>query len=314
MPLVILLYALFASLFSLAKATLNYSEPFFLIGSRMFFAGCLMFLFQLIRSPKSLKVSSQRIYLLVLLGVLNIYLTNIAEIQGLSMMISAKACLIYSLSPFMSALFSFLVFKDTLTKRQWLGLGIGLVGIIPCFPKEVFSTKGAFFSSGEIILLVAVVSSVVGWIILKKLVWEGKEEERCSPITANAYSMMLGGALALLHSYGAGENWNPVPVTDTYNFMQNTLLLCLISNIICYNLYGFLLKRFTATFMSFAGLVTPLFASLFGWLFLSETIGWEFFASFALFSVGLFFFHQDEIKKEGFNIKHEPAVEEPAAA
>ena len=189
--------------------------------------------------------------------------------------------------------------------------------MLPCFA-DVFlkPQQGSLVSSGEMILLVAVLSSVIGWIILKKLVWEGEEEERCSPVTANAYSMMLGGALALIHSYAAGENWNPVPVTDSYYFVRNTILLCIISNIICYNLYGYLLKRFTATFMSFAGLVTPLFASLFGFAFLSEGISWDFFASFACFSIGLFFFHQDEMKKEGFSVKVNmpEALEESGAA
>ena len=39
---VILLFAMFASLFTLQKETLEYCEPFFLIGSRMLFAGIIL--------------------------------------------------------------------------------------------------------------------------------------------------------------------------------------------------------------------------------------------------------------------------------
>ena len=304
MFLVILLYALFASLFGLAKATLEYSEPFFLIGSRMLFAGCLMFLFQLIRNPSSLKVGKDKIFVLVLLGLFGIYLTNIAEIWGLSHMISAKACLIYSLSPFLSALFSYFFFKESLSRRQLFALCIGFLGLAPCFMGDFSNSQKAFrISTAELVLLVAVVSSVCGWIFLKKLVWEGKENERLSPITANAYSMILGGSLALLHSYTAGESWNPVPVSDYSMFIRNTIFLCIISNLICYNLYGYLLRRYSATLMSFAGLVTPLFASLFGWFFLDEYVSWDFFLSLALFSLGLFLFHQEELKKEALEEK-----------
>jgi len=298
MALVILLYALFASLFGLAKATLEYGEAFFLIGSRMTFAGLAMFLFQLARNPKALRVSPKKVYLVFLMGFFAIYLTNIAEIWGLSHMISAKACLIYSLSPFLSALFSFFLFKESLSFRQILALCVGFLGLGPCFFSDLSSvvTGQSSFSLAEFVLLVAVVSSVYGWIVLKKLVWEGKEEEKCSPITANAYGMMLGGVLALIHSYLAGENWNPLPVSEPYLFIRNTILLCLISNIICYNLYGYLLKRFSATLISFAGLVTPLFASFFGWFFLGESVNGNFFLSLALFSLGLFLFHQEELK------------------
>jgi drug/metabolite transporter (DMT)-like permease len=44
-----------------------------------------------------------------------------------------------------------------------------------------------------------------------------------------------------------------------------------------------------------AGLVTPLFASLFGWYFLDEEITWHFFASMALFSIGLTLFYLEEL-------------------
>jgi drug/metabolite transporter (DMT)-like permease len=109
--------------------------------------------------------------------------------------------------------------------------------------------------------------------------------------------MTIGGVLALAHSYFSGESWQPIPVTQIKPFLINSLAMCLISNIICYNLYGFLLKRFTATFMAFAGLVSPLFASLYGYAFLHEQITWHFFASIVLFSLGLVLFYQDEIKQ-----------------
>lgn len=303
MYLVFLLYALFASLFGLAKATLDYADPFFLIGSRMAFAGVLMFVFQWFRDRKALVVPSSKTYLLLLLGFFNIYLTNIAEIWGLSHMISAKACLIYSLSPFLSALFSFFIFSESLSFKQMIALCIGFLGLVPCFMGGASSCETcvdvSYFSvsAAELVLLIAVVSSVSGWIFLRKLVWEGKEEERVSPVTANAYSMMLGGVLALVHSYLAGESWSPVPVSNSFMFIRNTIFLCIISNIICYNLYGYLLKRFSATLMSFAGLVTPIFASLFGWFFLGEVVDLNFFFSLALFSLGLFLFHGEELRK-----------------
>jgi drug/metabolite transporter (DMT)-like permease len=50
--------------------------------------------------------------------------------------------------------------------------------------------------------------------------------------------------------------------------------------------------------MSLAGLVTPLFASLFGWYFLNEEISWHFFASMVLFSIGLTLFYQEELSSD----------------
>lgn len=303
MHLVILLFALFASLFSVSKATLSFSEPFFLIGSRFLFAGLILLAHQFIWNRKAFKIKFSHLKVLFLLGFLNIYLTNVAEIWGLQHMVSAKACLIYSLSPFLAAMVAYFVLKETLNSKKWIGLCIGFVGLIPIFMSQSASevTVGniAFISFAEIALLVAVLCSVYGWTLLKKIV----SEFEYTPLMANGISMTIGGTLALLHSYFSGESWSPVPVTQMGPFIQNTLLMALISNIVCYNLYGYLLKRYTATFMSFAGLVTPFFASFFGWYFLHETISWHFFASIALFSIGLTIFYQQELKRDKVYVK-----------
>jgi len=47
--------------------------------------------------------------------------------------------------------------------------------------------------------------------------------------------------------------------------------------------------------MTFAGLITPIFASLFGWIFLGEHVSWHFFVSIILFGIGLRIFYQEEI-------------------
>lgn len=297
MPLVIMLFALFASLFTLSKSALEFSEPFFLIGSRMAFAGILLLLHQAIFNKKSFKIQLNHMLPLLILGLVSIYITNIAEIWGIQFMSSAKACLIYSLSPFVASLFAYWILKETLTLKKWCGLIVGFVGLIPILFTQTSSNELAkdllFFSWGELSLIIAVFASVYGWILLKKIV----SEYKYSPMMANGCSMLIGGTLALFHSYLSGEHWTPVPIlNDQYgSFLECALWMMLISNVICYNLYGYLLKRFSATFMSLAGLVTPLFASFFGWYFLNEVITWHFFASMILFSIGLTLFYQEEI-------------------
>ncbi len=296
MPSVILLYALFASLFTIQKETLFYSEPLFLVGSRMLFAGLLLLIYMLITSRKVINIKVEHIGSFIMLGLFNIYLTNIFEICGINHMVSAKACLIYSLSPFLAALGAFCVLREVLTKRKWLGMIIGFFGLIPIHFTQTYEEikfgQCAFFSIAELSILGAVFCSVYGWILLKKII----SEYKYSTVTANAFSMILGGIVILGHSYLAGELWQPIPVIEFKPFIIYSLFMCLISNIICYNLYGYLLKRFTATFMSFSGLVTSLFASLFGYFFLGETITWHFVISICMFSLGLALFYKDEIK------------------
>src|SRR5437899_1787019 len=131
MPLVIILFALFASLFTLSKAALEFSEPFFLIGSRMTIAGALLLAHQFFFNRANFKIKLGHVLPLVMLGLVSIYITNIAEIWGIQFMSSAKACLIYSLSPFIAALFAYWMLKEKLTLKKWVGLCIGFVGLTP---------------------------------------------------------------------------------------------------------------------------------------------------------------------------------------
>jgi drug/metabolite transporter (DMT)-like permease len=288
---------MFASIFTLQKETLEYCEPFFLIGSRMLFAGIMLLGYLLITNRGSLKNSLKHFWTFLLLALFAVYLTNICEIWAIKHMISSKACLLYSSSPFLAALVAFFVLGERLSKQKWLGMLIGFFGLIPIHftqtNEEISLGSFTLFSIAELSMLGAVFFSTYGWILLKKLASEFKH----SPLLANGISMTIGGIFALVHSYFSGESWDPIPVTQLQPFLINSLIMCLVSNIICYNLYGFLLKRFTATFMSFTGLVTPFFASLYGYIFLHEQITWHFFASIIMFSLGLVLFYQDEIKQ-----------------
>jgi len=71
-----------------------------------------------------------------------------------------------------------------------------------------------------------------------------------------------------------------------------------------------LLKRFTATFLSFMGLLSPIFASFTGWLFLGELPSWQIFLSTGIVSIGLWIIYRAELK-QGY-IKKSPTKEIPS--
>lgn len=295
MFLIILLFAMFSSIFTLQKVGLAYGEPFFLIGSRLLFAGILLLGYLFIYKRKNFALGRKNFLVLCFYGLIAFYVTNIAEIWGINNMNSSKACLIYSLSPFLTALLAYFILREILSAKKWLGLLIGFFGLIPIIYSQTAIEKSAgtfgLFSYAELAVLIAATASVYGWILLKKII----DQTKCTPILANGIGMTLAGIFALTHSYVVGENWDPIPVNNYPQFIGNITVICLMSNIICYNLYGHLLKRYTATFMSFSGLVSPLFASTFGWFFLNETITWCFFSSITFFAIGLFVFHQEEL-------------------
>jgi drug/metabolite transporter (DMT)-like permease len=292
---VLLLYALFASVFTIAKTGLAYAQPFFLVGTRMLLAGVILLAYQFFVKKQTFSFDRKTWGRLILLAVFNIYLTNVFEFWGLKYLTSSKTCFIYSLSPFLSALFCYFLFSEKLTSKKWMGLALGFSGFIPILLSQSSHEEQTgmfyFFSWAELSVMMAAICSVYGWIVLKQLV----NEHQLSPLMANGISMFVGGVLALTHSL-AVEDWQPFPVTNFPIFIECTLLLILISNLICYNLYGVLLKRYSPTFMSFAGFTTPLFTALFGWLILGEVVTLPFYLSFGVVLMGLLVFDQEELK------------------
>lgn len=294
MYLVFILYALFASVFTISKTGLQYAQPFFFVGSRMALAGLLLLAYQLVIKREPFVLRKEHVKTFLGLALFNIYLTNVLEFWGLQFLTSFKTCFIYSLSPFASAFFSYLLFSEKLSNKKWLGLFLGVIGLMPALLTQTTAEERAgqflIFSWAELAVMGAACCSVYGWILMRKLVKEGYALP-----TVNGVSMLVGGCCALGHSYIA-EEWNPVPVVEFLPFFECALLLILISCLICYNLYGYLLKRYSVTFMTLAGLSTPLFTALFGWVFLGEEVTWPFYLSLAILSSGLFIFHQEEFR------------------
>ncbi len=177
-----------------------------------------------------------------------------------------------------------------MTPKKWLGL---LLGFCAFLPQLLQAGIGPLFVHAwpRFLTLIAVVSSAYGWIVLRALMKKGY-----SPIVANGIGMFFGGLIALSTSY-AVEPWAPGPVTAWIPFMQATVLIVVVANLLFYNLYGYLLKYYTATFLAFAGFMCPLFAGLLGFLFLGETFAPSLLLSFIVVCIGLFIFYHEELRQ-----------------
>ena len=301
--IVILMYATWSSMFSLGKMALEHSPPLFLTASRMLLAGVLLLGFMALKNRFAFKLTLKQFFSISLLALFSIYLANACEFWSLQHLTAAKTCFIYSLSPFFAALFSYLHFGEKMNGRKWLGMLIGFAGFIPVLAMQKGSTELltslSFLSWPELVMMIGALCSVYGWVLLRLIV----KDTNVSPMMANGASMLIGGLFALCHSY-LFENWTPFPVAGPtwVPFVQGTLVMTLISNILCYNLYGLMLRRFTATFLSFMGLLSPIFASLNSWFFLGEAPSPTIFISTGVVCLGLWLIYSAELR-QGYILK-----------
>jgi len=295
---IILMYATWSTVFSLGKWTLERCPPLFLTSSRMLLAGVLLIGYLALTRRSSFNLTKRQLLSLAVLGLFSIYLTNALEFWSLQHMTAAKTCFFYSLCPFFSAFFSYIHFGEKMNRRKWVGMAIGFAGFIPVLASQKGANEllssFAYLSWPEISMLGAAICTSYGWILLRLLV----KGESISPLMANGASMLIGGTFALIHSLCI-DSWTPIPVLykDIPLFLQGTLLMTLISNVLCYNLYGLMLRRYTATFVSFMGLLSPIFASFSSWILLGEKPSLTIFASTGIVSLGLWLVYSAELKQ-----------------
>ena len=307
---VLILYMLFASTFTLGKIALGYCEPVFFIATRMLVGGSLLLGYEYLFNKNQWKFDNQDWPAYLKLMIFHIFFAFNLEFWALKYVSGAKACLIYNLSPFITALYAYHLLKEHLHIQQVLGLIIGFAGFLPILmasaPSEEIVGSILNVSLPELALIGAVASSAFGWITFKKLMRHG-----CSFVMVNGIAMLGGGIISLIASLtveGSPKIKMP-PIQDAFSawisnvfhiqsplifFIGFALLLIIIANIICYNLYGYLLKRHSATFLSFAGFTCPLFAALFDWLFIGQVITWHFIVTLGMTLIGLYLFYKKE--------------------
>lgn len=298
-PLIILMYALFSTSFSAGKILLQYTSPLFLVGVRFFLAGTLLLFYQFVWHKHRIHIKRKQIWLYIQIIVLGIYAAYIFRFFGLKYLSSSKTAFIFNSSPFFTALYSYLLFHDKITKKQWLGLVVGFIGLIPILitssPLEQEWGEILFISWPELAILIAVALHSYSWMVVRKLV----KDKQHTPIVVNGITMFLGGLLALITT-PLVDGIQPMitPLQHLAEFTGWLFFVVIVSNIICYNLYGHLLKKYSPTFLSFSGFLVPIFAALYGWGLLSEKITWHFYLSCLIVFVGLYLFYQDELKSD----------------
>lgn len=313
---------LFASTFTIGKAALAYTTPIFLIALRMLCAGTLLLVYQYYYHYPSWRCDKRDWYDFFRISLFEYYGAFVLEFIALQWLTSAKACLIYNISPFITAVLAFAVLGERMTIKQTLGLVIGFIGFIPVLMassavEQPFNSS-LFFALPELLQLGSVICASYGWILLKRTQCKGY-----TTVMINGITMLGAGIMAFITSlvvegqpvltppgnclsYSLPWLCNFFSLYTDYGqyfasitlFVGYTLALVIIANIIGFNLYGYLLSRYSTTFLSFTGSITPFFAAFFGWLFLGETIGPEFFITGIILFFGLTIFYQDELIKK----------------
>jgi drug/metabolite transporter (DMT)-like permease len=158
----------------------------------------------------------------------------------------------------------------------WLGLGIGVVGIsliglpdewiFQFFDANVNATIGNWqdlFASGEWLMLLAALSMAVGTVMIRFVC------RYADPVMATGWHMILGGLpLWGISSVAESQQWQNLVTSEWIALGYATVF----GSAIAYGLFFYFASSGSLTSLSSLTFLTPVFALLFGNLFLSEVL------------------------------------------
>lgn len=234
--------------------------------------------------------------LLLWIALCTTLVPSILKAFGLQNLVSSKAAFIGALDPFVTAIYSYILWKEVLSWKKIVGIMLGFSGtIILCFshsPIEDTFYNLLIFSLPELAALGAVAIGRYGWICAQITM----KRDRYTPPELNGLMMLISGVIALIASCCIDSiGFADVPLTP--KFLGLLAYTVIIGNVVAYTMYAQFLKAYSANFVSLGGFSVPIFVTLYGKIFLHEAISTNLLISAALILAGVFIFFNDEIKK-----------------
>ncbi len=215
--------------------------------------------------------------------------------------------------PLAVALLSALLFGEVIGLWGWLGLGIGVLGIslIGLPDQWIFNlfhgnslslqlTWQQLFQSGEWLMLLAALSMAVGTVLIRYVT------RYADPVVATGWHMILGG-LPLFAFSGVWESQQWVNI-DFSGWMALTYST-VFGSAIAYGLFFYFASSGNLTSLSSLTFLTPVFALLFGNLFLSEVLSPLQWMGVSMTLVSIYLINQ----REQITQKLKSLVQQPAA-
>ena len=195
-------FALLASAISVNKIILGTLPPTFFVGLRMLLGGAILYSLNY-RSSHRLKFSyfKQDWLLLLWIAVCTTLIPSILKAFGLQNLISSKAAFIGALDPFVTAIYSYILWREVLSKKKFIGIMLGFIGaLVLCFshtPIEDTFYNLLIFSLPELAAFGAVALGRYGWMCAQVTM----KRDRYTPPELNGLMMLISGIIALSASY-----------------------------------------------------------------------------------------------------------------
>lgn len=264
-------YFFWGSTYLAIKFAIESFPPFLMVGVRFTVAGLLLFVvMRFFGAPNPNLVewrnSAMIGFLLPVLG--NGTVTHVQQTVS-----SSVAALSIATAPIWMAIFSSL-WGHKITKREWLGVAIGFVGIM------LLNLRGSL--QGDWLSALLLMFAAASWSFGS--VWS-KHLQLPKGLIGAACQMLCGGLIAFVFSIFAGEGWPEEISARSWGAM---VFMIFLGSMVTYSAFQWLLKNVRPLVASSNTFVNPIVAFVMGVMFAGETIHAAEYLALAVILVGVF--------------------------
>ncbi|MEH2284983.1 MAG: EamA family transporter [Nostoc sp.] len=257
------------------KGVIPHTTPLFMAGVRLIPAGMLILIAAAFMDKPQPKGWAAWLWI-ALFALVDGTLFQGFLAEGLVRTSAGLGSVMIDSQPLAVALLSLWLFQEHIGFWGWLGLGLGVIGIsLIGLPDEWilhFLDSGAnitignwqdLFASGEWLMLLAALSMAVGTVLIRFVC------RYADPVSATGWHMILGGLpLWGISSVVESQQWENLGGSDFMALGYATVF----GSAIAYGLFFYFASSGSLTSLSSLTFLTPVFALLFGNIFLSEVL------------------------------------------
>ncbi len=277
-------YFIWGSTYLAIRFGIESFPPFLMAGTRFTIAGVILYI--VMRCLGAPNPTKQQWLGATVVGILLPALGNGTVCYVQQTVSSSVAALSIATVPIWMAIFAS-VWGHKITSKEWLGIAVGFVGIV------LLNVGGSLH--GDLTSALLLIFAAATWAFGS--VW-GKHLAMPQGLMASAAQMLAGGVALLLMSALHGDTW---PQTVSLKSWAAMLFLVVLSSLVTYSAYLYLLKAVRPLVASSNTFVNPVVAFIVGiWLANEHIVPMEFIA-LGVVLVGVFLVlsaNNKEITKE----------------
>ncbi len=296
------------------KGVIPNTTPFFMAGVRLVPAGVLVLIAGALMGRPQPRGWMAWLWI-ALFGLIDGALFQGFLAQGLMRTGAGLGSVMIDSQPLAVALLALWLFGETIGLWGWLGLAVGVLGItllgLPedwiwsvrdwvstaianqqwTFPSDEFFSNFclSLFDNGQWLMLLAALSMAVGTVTVRYVC------RHADPVTATGWHMILGGLPLFALSYQLeSAQWVNLTTSNWMALAYSTIF----GSAIAYGLFFYFASSGSLTSLSSLTFLTPVFALLFGNLFLSEVLSPLQWFGVCLTLVSIYLINQRDVLSE----------------